>query len=83
MPILTSFNNISDMKGKIRVYCRMRPLSQKEMSDRQRPILLSIDEFTIEHPWKDDPAKQHVYDRVFDGSATQEDVFVDTRVSST
>ncbi|KAK4791821.1 hypothetical protein SAY86_032234 [Trapa natans] len=73
------FNTIEDMKGKIRVYCRMRPLSEKEMYEKQRPILSSNDEFTIEHPWKDDSAKQHVYDRVFDGSATQEDVFEDTR----
>ncbi|KAK4789906.1 hypothetical protein SAY86_017210 [Trapa natans] len=73
------FNTIEDMKGKIRVYCRMRPLIEKEISEKQRPILSSSDEFTIEHPWKDDSAKQHIYDRVFDGSATQEDVFEDTR----
>lgn len=71
------------MKGKIRVYCRMRPLSGKEMSEKQRSVISSVDEFTIEHPWKDEKAKQHMYDRVFDGSATQEDVFEDTGVSST
>ena len=69
------------MKGKIRVFCRLRPLSEKEISEKDRGQLTSIDEFTVEHPWKDDKAKQHMYDRVFDGSATQEDVFEDTRVS--
>ncbi|OWM68374.1 hypothetical protein CDL15_Pgr004856 [Punica granatum] len=73
------FNTIEDMKGKIRVYCRMRPLSEKEVSEKQRRVLSSTDEFTVEHLWKDDKAKQHIYDRVFDGSATQEDVFEDTR----
>ncbi|KAJ6776634.1 KINESIN-LIKE PROTEIN KLP-3 [Salix koriyanagi] len=73
------FNTIEDMKGKIRVFCRLRPLSEKEISEKDRGLLTSIDEFTAEHPWKDDKAKQHIYDRVFDGNATQEDVFEDTR----
>ncbi|KAF9667111.1 hypothetical protein SADUNF_Sadunf16G0299000 [Salix dunnii] len=73
------FNTIEDMKGKIRVFCRLRPLSEKEISEKDRGLLTCIDEFTVEHPWKDDKAKQHIYDRVFDGNATQEDVFEDTR----
>ncbi|KAI9113845.1 hypothetical protein K1719_015096 [Acacia pycnantha] len=69
------FNKIEDMKGKIRIYCRRRPLSDKEINDKERDMLTSIDEFTIEHPWKE----QFVYDRVFDDNATQENVFEDTR----
>ncbi|XP_010681111.2 kinesin-like protein KIN-14E isoform X1 [Beta vulgaris subsp. vulgaris] len=73
------FNMIEDMKGKIRVYCRVRPLSAKEKTDNEKNIVISADEFTVEHPWKDERAKQHIYDHVFDGSATQEDVFEDTK----
>ncbi|KAM1174125.1 hypothetical protein ACFX13_027373 [Malus domestica] len=73
------FNTIEDMKGKIRVFCRLRPLSEKEITEKERDTVKSVDEFTIEHPWKDDKLKQHMYDRVFDGNATQEDVFEDTR----
>ncbi|KAG2695069.1 hypothetical protein I3760_08G173200 [Carya illinoinensis] len=73
------FNTIEDMKGKIRVFCRLRPLNEKEIAEKERDLLTSLDEFTVEHPWKDDKLKQHMYDRVFDGSATQEDVFEDTR----
>ncbi|GLT39386.1 hypothetical protein SLA2020_135790 [Shorea laevis] len=73
------FNTIEDMKGKIRVFCRLRPLNEKEVAEKQRQSLSSLDEFTVEHPWKDDKAKQYVYDRVFDVNATQEDVFEDTR----
>ncbi|GLU19631.1 hypothetical protein SLE2022_358690 [Rubroshorea leprosula] len=73
------FNTIEDMKGKIRVFCRLRPLNEKEEAEKQRQSLLSLDEFTVEHPWKDDKAKQYVYDRVFDVNATQEDVFEDTK----
>lgn len=69
------------MKGKIRVFCRVRPLTENEMTQRERNMLQTIDEYTIEHPWRDD-IKQHLYDRVFDGIATQEEVFDDTRVSS-
>lgn len=69
------------MKGKIRVFCRVRPLSEKENTEKQRKIVTSSDEFTVEHPWKDDKAKQHIYDRVFDCHATQETVFEDTQAS--
>ncbi|CAB4288034.1 unnamed protein product [Prunus armeniaca] len=73
------FNTIEDMKGKIRVFCRLRPLNEKEIADKERGTTTSVDEFTVEHPWKDDKLKQHTYDRVFDGNATQHDVFEDTR----
>ena len=69
------------MKGKIRVFCRLRPLSGKEVVENERCVLNTLDEFTVEHFWKDDKAKQHMYDRVFDGSATQENVFEDTKAS--
>ncbi|XP_071735356.1 kinesin-like protein KIN-14E isoform X1 [Rutidosis leptorrhynchoides] len=73
------FNIIEDMKGKIRVYCRLRPLTPKELSDKEKSVLTSVDEFTVQHLGRDDKPKQHCYDRVFDGGATQEDVFNDTR----
>lgn len=68
------------MKGKIRVFCRLRPLSEKELSEKERNVLASVDEFTVEHQWRDE-MKQHLYDHVFDGSATQDDVFEDTKAS--
>ncbi|KAI9165050.1 hypothetical protein LWI28_006622 [Acer negundo] len=73
------FNTIEDMKGKIRVYCRLRPLNEKEVAEKERYVLTSLDEFTLEHTWKDDKAKQHMYDRVFDGFASQQNVFEDTQ----
>ncbi|KAJ0703716.1 putative minus-end-directed kinesin ATPase [Helianthus annuus] len=73
------FNIIEDMKGKIRVYCRLRPLTPKEISDNERNVLNTVDEFTVQHLGRDDKIKQHSYDHVFDGNASQEDVFNDTR----
>lgn len=69
------------MKGKIRVFCRLRPLNDKEVAEKEKRVLTSVDEFTVEHLWRDDKTKQHCYDRVFDGNATQEDIFEDTRAS--
>ncbi|MQL94013.1 hypothetical protein Taro_026663, partial [Colocasia esculenta] len=73
------FNTIEDMKGKIRVYCRLRPFNEKEVGEKGNESVRSLDEFTVQHMWKDDKSKQHLYDRVFDGSATQDDVFEDTK----
>ncbi|XP_048128537.1 kinesin-like protein KIN-14E isoform X2 [Rhodamnia argentea] len=73
------FNTIEDMKGKVRVYCRLRPLNEKEIIEKEKDVLTNVDEFTVEHSWKDDKAKQHIYDRVFDGMALQEEVFEDTK----
>ncbi|KAJ4887525.1 Kinesin-like calmodulin-binding protein [Raphanus sativus] len=73
------YNTIEDMKGKIRVYCRIRPLNEKENSEEEKQMLTSVDEFTVEHPWKDEKRKQHMYDRVFDMRASQDDVFEDTK----
>ncbi|GMP32289.1 hypothetical protein CsSME_00006114 [Camellia sinensis var. sinensis] len=73
------FNTIEDMKGKIRVFCRLRPLSEKEIVGKERNVLTSLDEFTVEHQWKDD-IKQHLYDHVFDGIAAQEDYLVQSAV---
>ncbi|XP_057470212.1 kinesin-like protein KIN-14E [Actinidia eriantha] len=72
------FNTIEDMKGKIRVFCRLRPLSDKEIAEKERHALASLDEFTVEHQWRDD-TKHHLYDRVFDGNTSQEVVFEDTK----
>ncbi|XP_039124064.1 kinesin-like protein KIN-14I isoform X2 [Dioscorea cayenensis subsp. rotundata] len=73
------YNIIEDMKGKIRVFCRLRPLTEKEIAENERDIVFGLDEFTVEHPSKDDKLKQHIYDRVFDQTASQDEVFEDTK----
>ncbi|CAI5505647.1 unnamed protein product [Closterium sp. Naga37s-1] len=77
------YNMMEDMKGKIRVYARWRPLSGRERGEGQRMVLEMPDEFTLQHPWKDPlrpgQPKAYQFDRVFDHTATQEAVFEDTR----
>lgn len=62
------------------MFCRLRPLNEKEIAEGQKRIIVSPDEFTIAHPWKDEKSKQHIYDHVFDQSASQDEVFEDTKV---
>ena len=40
-------NIIEDMKGKIRVFCRVRPLSQQEQSLKSSSIIKVADEYTL------------------------------------
>ncbi|KAK8964762.1 hypothetical protein KSP40_PGU008236 [Platanthera guangdongensis] len=73
------YNIIEDMKGKIRVFCRLRPLNEKEIAEKEKITVFSVDEFTIAHTWKDEKSKQHIYDRVFSQNDSQEDIFADTK----
>ncbi|XP_024529488.1 kinesin-like protein KIN-14I [Selaginella moellendorffii] len=73
------FNMMEDMKGKIRVYCRSRPLVEKELNENQKAVIISADEFTVEHIWKDDKTKQFQFDHVFDEHASQDAIFEDTK----
>lgn len=74
------FNMMEDMKGKIRVFCRTRPLSQKDLNNNQKYALSFPDEYTIDHPWKDEKKpRSYQFDTCYPGEATQETVFEDTR----
>jgi len=74
------FNMMEDMKGKIRVFARTRPLSSKETSESQAFAMAIPDEFTMEHPWKEEKKpRSYQFDRVFGANASQEEVFEDCR----
>ncbi|KAL3515048.1 hypothetical protein ACH5RR_021950 [Cinchona calisaya] len=69
-----------NMKGKIRAYCRLRPLCEKEIANKERNVVTCVDRFTVEYLWKEE-IKQPVYHQVFDGFETQKDVFENYRLS--
>lgn len=71
-------NIIEDMKGKIRVYCRARPLSQKEQEMGSSSIINMVDEFTVKVETKHGP-KAFAFDAVFGPDSSQEKVFEDTK----
>jgi len=72
------WNMMEDMKGKIRVYARCRPMAKYELERGCQQAVRFVDETTIEINSAHGP-KQFVYDAVFSPANTQEDVFEDTK----
>ncbi|KAL3204370.1 hypothetical protein MRX96_041240 [Rhipicephalus microplus] len=75
-------NALQELKGNIRVFCRLRPLLPSETAP-QRPFLLLPDERTVEVV-RTDPETQRQktelsfrFDRVFPGVASQAEVFAE------
>ncbi|XP_072167094.1 uncharacterized protein [Diadema setosum] len=71
------YNMVEDMKGKIRVYCRARPLSGSEQERGNHSILKAPDEYSIEVAGGRG-TKEFQFDHVFMPESSQEDVFEDT-----
>ena len=71
------YNQIEDMKGKIRVYARARPLSGSERDRGNFSVLQSPDEYTVivENAGK---RREYAFDRVFMPDNSQDDVYEDT-----
>eukprot|EP01023_Acetabularia_acetabulum_P050751 TRINITY_DN551_c0_g1_i2.p1 TRINITY_DN551_c0_g1~~TRINITY_DN551_c0_g1_i2.p1 ORF type:complete len:1305 (-),score=225.81 TRINITY_DN551_c0_g1_i2:110-4024(-) len=69
------WNMMEDMKGKIRVYARIRPFLPNESSNMALKV---PDVFTIQHKWKD-TQREYVFDNIFGPQTTQEEVFEDTK----
>ncbi|KAK9868430.1 hypothetical protein WJX84_002910 [Apatococcus fuscideae] len=72
------YNLMEDMKGKIRVYARVRPMLQFEGARGQRPAINIPDELTVDHMWKD-KKREYNFDSVFAPESSQEQVFEDTK----
>eukprot|EP01025_Chloroclados_australasicus_P032418 TRINITY_DN32899_c0_g1_i1.p1 TRINITY_DN32899_c0_g1~~TRINITY_DN32899_c0_g1_i1.p1 ORF type:complete len:1110 (-),score=97.44 TRINITY_DN32899_c0_g1_i1:611-3745(-) len=69
------WNMMEDMKGKIRVYARIRPL----LSTESQTMALKVpDIFTIQHKWKD-LQREYIFDTIFGPDSSQEQVFEDTK----
>ncbi|RUS80622.1 hypothetical protein EGW08_011632 [Elysia chlorotica] len=71
------YNMVEDMKGKIRVYCRARPLSNSEKERGNHSVLKSTDEYTLAVN-ATRGLKEFQYDQVFMEDSTQEQIFEDT-----
>ncbi|MEW5314403.1 MAG: hypothetical protein WDW38_005908 [Sanguina aurantia] len=74
------FNTMEDMKGKIRVFCRVRPILEFELARKQSFALGLPDELTLTHFWKDEKKpREYNFDQVFNPADNQDKVFEDTR----
>ncbi|ETN20739.1 hypothetical protein PPTG_03670 [Phytophthora nicotianae INRA-310] len=73
------YNQIEDMKGKIRVYARCRPMSGSENDRGCITCVKFVDEFSLEVSGGNRAAKTFAYDQVFSPASTQKQVFEDTK----
>jgi len=66
-------NAVEDLKGSIRVFCRVRPLSKKETGQGDTSICEAVDQMTVKVK-----EEQFLFDAVFT-PGTQDEVFEDCR----
>nr|XP_046242842.1 kinesin-like protein KIN-14E [Scatophagus argus] len=71
------YNMVEDMKGKIRVFCRIRPVSRAEVEQGGNIVVQKLDDYsvTVETPRGQ---REFQFDRVFSAEASQDDLFCDT-----
>ncbi|XP_023249739.1 kinesin-like protein KIN-14E [Seriola lalandi dorsalis] len=71
------YNMVEDMKGKIRVFCRIRPVSRTEDVQGEAVVVDKIDDYsvTVETPRG---LREFQFDKVFSAEVSQEDLFHDT-----
>ncbi|ELU03973.1 hypothetical protein CAPTEDRAFT_167295 [Capitella teleta] len=68
---------VEDMKGKIRVYCRVRPMSKTEAKNGNTLVVKSPDEYTVQVE-SQRGLKEFQFDSIFMPESGQEKVFEDT-----
>jgi hypothetical protein len=71
-------NMIEDMKGKIRVYARCRPMAKYELEKGCSSVVSFVDETTLDLLTNRGP-REFAYDAVFSPQNTQAEVFEDTK----
>ncbi|XP_076897595.1 kinesin-like protein KIN-14F [Bidens hawaiensis] len=76
------YNQVQDLKGAIRVYCRVKPF-QPEQSDEQLTVDYIGENGNImivnRNKQGKDARKMFAFDKVFGGNTTQEQIYVDTQ----
>ncbi|XP_055080202.1 uncharacterized protein LOC129456525 [Periophthalmus magnuspinnatus] len=70
------YNTVEDLKGKIRVFCRIRPVNQTEAAQGSAVVVEKIDDYSVNVETPRGP-REFQFDQVFSAQATQEDLFQD------
>ena len=68
------WNMMEDMKGKIRVYARFRPMNRQEIERETQQVVSFIDETTLSLETSRGP-REFTFDRVFVPGCSQQDIF--------
>ncbi|CAL8330262.1 unnamed protein product [Arctogadus glacialis] len=71
------YNMVEDMKGKIRVFCRIRPVNRAEAAQGGVVVVEKLDDYSVavETPRG---LREFQFDRVFSTESSQEELFQDT-----
>lgn len=74
-------NRLQEAKGAIRVYARVRPISQREVDLNDQVAIEKQDAFSlkIRFPSSTKDPKSYIFDSIFDERSTQEDVYAECR----
>eukprot|EP01052_Picozoa_sp_SAG31_P011669 SAG31_NODE_665_length_12992_cov_3.676181_3_plen_743_part_00 len=73
------YNIIEDMKGKIRVYARCRPMAQYEIEKQCKPSVSFPDEYTVDIQMGNGKGtRSFAYDCAFTPDSTQEETYEET-----
>jgi hypothetical protein len=74
------YNEMEDMKGAIRVYCRIRPMSTSEKEKNCKGCVENPDDMTVNVKIAEkNITKTYNFDKVYDEKTTQDKVFADTQ----
>ncbi|KAF7687624.1 hypothetical protein HF521_014852 [Silurus meridionalis] len=68
------YNIVEDMKGKIRVFCRIRPQTRAELAKGSNTIVSCLDDYSVILETPRGP-REFQFDRIFTTEHTQDDVF--------
>ncbi|XP_051749425.1 uncharacterized protein si:dkey-96l17.6 [Ctenopharyngodon idella] len=71
------YNMVEDMKGKIRVFCRIRPLTLAEQARRGQTIVACLDDYSVILETPRGP-REFQFDKIFNSECTQEEVFIES-----
>ncbi|XP_043096765.1 kinesin-like protein KIN-14I [Puntigrus tetrazona] len=71
------YNMVEDMKGKIRVFCRIRPLSRAEQAKKGHAIIACLDDYSVILETPRGP-REFQFDKIFNPECTQEEVFTES-----
>ena len=71
-------NIVEDMKGKVRVFCRIRPMVKTEVEKGCNCIATPIDEYNLNLETRHGP-KVFPYDSCFGPTSSQDQIFEDTK----